>query len=298
MMHKSSLTFTAFVGLLSFGVQGQVNAAGVLDKIKDTKTITIGYRESSVPFSYIGNDQQPIGYTIDLCKHVVNALAKSVAQPSLNVKYIPVNSANRIPLLKNGTIDMECGGTSSSVERLKQVSFSVATFASRPRWLVKTSEGIKSVDDLKGKNIVVTQGSNAVPLAVEINKKDNQSLRIQQAKDHAESMMMLSQGRASAFLEDDILLAAKKADAPNPSDYTILAGGYTVTYYGIMLPKDDAPFKKVVDDELSNLMASGEFETIYKKWFESAIPPNNINLNVPMGEQLRARVAHPSDEVQ
>lgn len=286
----SGVAFSLFTGTAS--------AAGVLDKIKDSKTVTIGYRESSVPFSYLGNNQQPVGFTIDLCQHVVNAIAKAVSVPSLSVKYVPVNSANRIPLLRNGTIDMECGGTSSSAERMKQVSFSVATFASRPRWLVKTNSNINAVGDLKGKSIVVTQGSNSVPLAFKLSKDDNLNFRLQQAKDHAESMMMLSQGRAVAFLEDDILLAAKKADAATPADYTMLPGGYTVTYYGIMLPKDDTPFKKVVDSELGRLMGNGTFKTIYKKWFETAIPPNNINLNVPMSEQLETRVAHPSDSVE
>lgn len=296
-MNKRLLALTAsgiFFSMVSTGV----SAAGVLDKIKDSKTVTIGYRESSVPFSYLGNNQQPIGFSIDLCQHVVEALAQAVSVPRLNVKYVPVNSANRIPLLKNGTIDLECGGTSSSAERLKQVSFSVATFASRPRWLVKTNSGIKSVNDLKGQSIVVTQGSNAVPLAFEINKQEGFNFRLQQAKDHAESMMMLAQGRAVAFLEDDILLAGKKADAANPADYDMLPGGYTVTYYGLMLPKDDVPFKQVVDGELSRLMASGTFGVLYKKWFESAIPPNNVNLNVPMSEQLTARVAHPSDSIE
>lgn len=296
-MKKHSLAITAS-GIIFSLVSGGVSAADVLNKIKESKTVTIGYRESSVPFSYLGNNQQPVGFTIDLCQYVVEALAKAVSAPSINVKYVPVNSANRIPLLQNGTIDMECGGTSSSAERMKQVSFSVATFASRPRWLVKTNGNIKTVSDLKGKSIVVTQGSNSVPLAFKLSKEDGLSLRIQQAKDHAESMMMLTQGRAVAFLEDDILLAAKKADATKPADYTMLPGGYTVTYYGIMLPKDDAPFKKVVDTELSHLMATGTFNTIYKKWFESAIPPNNINLHVPMSAQLTERVAHLSDSVE
>ncbi|MET5489582.1 amino acid ABC transporter substrate-binding protein [Klebsiella variicola] len=296
-MKKHLFALTAS-GIFLSVITSEAYAAGVLDKIKDSKTVNIGYRESSVPFSYLGNNQQPVGFTIDLCQHVVEALAKSLSVPNLKVRFVPVNSANRIPLLKNGTIDMECGGTSSSAERLKQVSFSVATFASRPRWMVKTDSNIKSVSDLKGKSIVVTQGSNSVPLAFQLNKQENLNFRLQQAKDHAESMMMLTQGRAVAFLEDDILLAAKKADAAKPSDFEMLPGGYTVTYYGIMLPKDDAPFKQVVDGELSRMMASGDFGTIYKKWFETAIPPNNINLNVPMSEQLKARVAHPSDSVE
>ncbi len=296
-MKKSLLALTVS-GIVISSISAESHAQGVMERIQENKSITIGYRESSVPFSYLGNNQQPVGFTIDLCQHVVKALAESVNAPSLSVRYVPVNSANRIPLLKNGTIDMECGGTSSSTERLKQVSFSVATFASRPRWLVKTNSNIKSVSDLKGQGIVVTQGSNAVPLAFQLNKQEGLNFRLQQAKDHSESMMMLTQGRAVAFLEDDILLAAKKADAAKPSEFEMLPGGYTVTYYGVMLPKDDAPFKQVVDKELSRLMASGEFNALYKKWFESPIPPNNINLNVPMSESLKGRVAHPSNSVE
>ncbi|XVN16003.1 amino acid ABC transporter substrate-binding protein [Pseudomonas corrugata] len=223
----------------------QVHAAeGALQKIGQTKSITLGYRESSVPFSYLDNQQQPIGYSIDLCSKVVSRLQQQLGVDKLDVKYLPVNSANRMPLIKNGTIDIECGGTSSSVDRMKEVSFSVATFVSQPRWLVKTSNGFKSSADLTDKAIVVTQGSNAVPLAKKLIA-DGLNVRLLQGKDHSESMLMLEQGRASAFLEDDILLAAKKAEARDPSQFTILPEGYAKTYYGLMLPKDDAPLNRL-----------------------------------------------------
>lgn len=274
----------------------QVHAAeGALEKIGQTKSITLGYRESSVPFSYLDNQQQPIGYSIDLCSKVVSKLQQQLGVDKLDVKYLPVNSANRMPLIKNGTIEIECGGTSSSVDRMKEVSFSVATFVSQPRWLVKTNNGFKSSADLTGKAIVVTQGSNAVPLAKKLIA-DGLNVRLLQGKDHAESMLMLEQGRASAFLEDDILLAAKKAEARDPSQFTILPEGYAKTYYGLMLPKDDAPLKQAVDDTLKQLMASGEFVKTYDKWFTKPIAPNNTNLSVPLSDGLQERINQPSDQ--
>ncbi|WP_349975712.1 amino acid ABC transporter substrate-binding protein [Pseudomonas sp. WHRI 8519] len=274
----------------------QANAAGsAIDKISETKSITLGYRESSVPFSYLNNEQKPIGYSIDLCSQVVAHLKQQLKLDQLEVKYLPVNSSNRMPLIKNGTIDVECGGTSSSPERMQEVAFSIATFVSQPRWLVKTDSGIKSASDLAGKAVVVTQGSNAVPLAKRL-VADGLKARIIQGKDHAESMLMLEQGRASAFLEDDILLAAKKAEARAPSTLTILPEGYSKTYYGLMLPKGDAPLKDAVDSTLKQMMVSGDFVKTYDKWFTQPIAPHNTNLNVPLSEGLQERIKQPSDQ--
>lgn len=270
-------------------------ASSAVEKISQTKTITLGYRESSVPFSYLDNEQKPIGYSIDLCSHVVSHLQEQLKLDHLEVKYLPVNSANRMPLIKNGTIDVECGGTSSSPERMQEVAFSVATFVSQPRWLVKSNSGIQSPADLAGKAVVVTQGSNAVPLAKKLIA-DGLKARMLQGKDHAESMLMLEQGRASAFLEDDILLAAKKAEARDPSMFTILPEGYAKTYYGLMLPKDDAPLKDAVDATLKQMMLSGDFVKTYDKWFTQPIAPHNTNLNVPLSEGLQERIKQPSDQ--
>ncbi|WP_455883730.1 amino acid ABC transporter substrate-binding protein [Pseudomonas putida] len=272
----------------------QAEGAGALDQIRQTKSITLGYRESSVPFAYLDNDQKPIGFSLDLCAKVVESMRKELNVSALDVKYLPVNSANRMPLIKNGTINIECGGTSSSVERMKEVNFSVATFVSQPRWLVKTSSGFKKPGDLSGKIVVVTQGSNSGPLVKSL-VAGGLDVKVLQGKDHAESMLMLEQGRAAAFLEDDILLAAKKAEARQPADYEMLEGGYTKSYYGLMLPKDDDALKKVVDTSIKGLMASGEFVKIYDKWFTQPIPPRGTNLNVPVSEGLHERIQNPSD---
>ncbi|MCK1651956.1 amino acid ABC transporter substrate-binding protein [Bradyrhizobium sp. 149] len=268
-----------------------------LDKIKSSGAITIGYREASIPFSYLGADQKPVGFSLDLCGAIVDRIKEDLKLPSLKINYTPVNSSNRIPLIQSGTVDIECGGTANDKKRQEQVSFSVATFVSQPRWLVKTDSGVKSASDLKGKTIVVTQGSNAIGFAQGVNAKEQLGLRIVQAKDHAESFLMLNTGRAAAFMEDDILLAGLKAAAPNPNAVAFLPEGYSKIYYGLMFTKGDAGFKTLVDDVLSKQMASGQFEKTYAKWFNSPIPPKSENLAFPLSDALKDRIVHPSDAV-
>jgi glutamate/aspartate transport system substrate-binding protein len=285
-----------------FAVGAMVNSSAAaesptLSKIKSSGAITIGYREASIPFSYLGADQKPVGFSLDLCAAIVERIKADLNLPKVTVNYTPVNSSNRIPLIQNGTVDIECGGTANDRKRQEQVSFSIATFVSQPRWLVKTEGGAKSAADLKGKTIVVTQGSNAVGFAQGVNAKEQLGLNIVQAKDHAESFLMLNTGRAAAFMEDDILLAGLKAAAPNPNALTFLPEGYARIYYGLMFTKGDAGFKALVDDILAKQMASGQFEKTYAKWFTSPIPPKGENLAFPLTETLKERIAHPSDAV-
>jgi len=272
-------------------------ASPTLDNIKESKQITLGYRESSVPFSYLDAANKPVGFSMDLCAAVVNQIKQQLALSQLTVKYLPVTGANRIPLIKNGTIAIECGGTASNPDRLKQVSFSVATFVANSMWLTKADSGIKSAKDLKGKNVVVTQGSDSVQLVRQISEKEGLGLNIVYGHDQAESMLILESGRAAAFLEGDILLAAKKAEAPNPAKYQFLPDKYNTVVYGLMVPKDDPELKAIVDKSLVQLMASGQFVEMYKKWFESPIPPNGKNLSFPISPELKERVAHPSDKL-
>lgn len=269
-----------------------------LSKIKSSGSITIGYREASIPFSYLGADQKPIGFSLDLCAAIVDRLKQDLNLPNLAVKYAPVNSSNRIPLIQNGTVDIECGGTANDKKRQEQVSFSVATFVSQPRWLVKTASGFKGVEDLKGKTVVVTQGSNGIDFAREVGAQNNLGLNIVQAKDHAESFLMLTSGRAVAFAEDEILLAGLKAAAPDPKIVTFLSQRYDKhNYVGLMFTKGDAGFKTLVDGVLSKQMASGQFLKTYDKWFTSPIPPAGMNLAFPASDGLKERIAHPSDAV-
>lgn len=294
-MSKFPTSFSAVAMTILF--VSAAHAGPTLDSIRSNKAISIGYREASIPFSYLGADQKPVGFSIDLCTHIVDSLKTDLGIPDLQVKLVPVNSSNRIPLIQNGVIDIECGGTSSSKRRLEQVSFSVSTFASQPSWLSVAASGLNTPEDLKGRTVVVTQGSNAVGIAQGISQKDGLGLNVAQGKDHAESFLLLTSGRASAFMEDDILLAGLKAQYARPDDLAFLKSDYPITWYGLMFSKDDPEFKKAVDDVLSKLMASGEFTKIYDKWFTSPIPPRNMNLNFPMSEALKERVARPSDVV-
>jgi glutamate/aspartate transport system substrate-binding protein len=281
----------------ALSIASTAHAGSTIDRIKANRAISIGYRDASIPFSYLGADHKPIGYSLDMCADLVKRLETDLGE-KLTVNLVAVNSSNRIPLIQNGTIDIECGGTSSSTKRLEQVSFSVATFAGQSSWLTMTSSGLKSAADLKGKTVVVTQGSNAVGIAQGISQKDGLGLNVIQAKDHAESFLMLTSGRAAAFMEDDILLAGLKAHYDKPQELAFLPDQYTKVYYGLMFSKDDPQFKAVVDAVLSKLMASGDFTKLYDKWFTSPILPNNMNLNFPMSVALKERIAHPSDAVE
>ena len=291
------LIATALAAAGIFSATWAMAESPTLDKIKRTGQINLGYREASIPFSYLGGDAKPIGISLDLCAAIVEKIKSDLKLPKLEVVYTSVNGSNRIPLIQNGTVDIECGGTSSSAARLKQVAFTVATFVSSARWLTKTSSGIKSVQDLKGKTVVVTQGSNAVGFAMGIKAK-GVDFNIVPAKDHAESMLMLQTDRAAAFMEDDILLASFRARQPNPSEYGLLPETYDLVPYGLMLRREDPEFKAVADGVIKQMMASGEFTKLYTKWFESPIPPNGENLQFPMSDQLKARVANPSDSIE
>ncbi len=284
---------------LLFIVTGPVLAqtSDTLQKIKETGTITLGYRESSVPFSYLDASQKPVGISIDECAAIVDKVKQQLSLPKLEVKEVAVNSSNRIPLVANGTVDIECGGTANNATRQKEVAFSVATFVSQPMWLARADASIRKTADLKGKTVVVTQGSNAVGFARKANEDQKLNMTIIQAKDHSESMLTLETGRAVAWLEDDILVAGEKANARNPGAYALVPSGFDIIYYGLMFRKNDPGFKKLVDGVLTDLMKSGRFDALYKKWFESPIPPRNVNLNFPMTSQLKDRVKSPSDRI-
>jgi glutamate/aspartate transport system substrate-binding protein len=297
-MRVSKLIGLAFSTVTAIAMPaGAMAGSATLSKIKETGSITIGYRESSIPFSYLDGEQRPAGFSLDLCAPIVARIKSELKLADLSMKYIPVSSSSRIPLIQNGTVDMECGATSSSLARQKQVNFTVATFVSQPRWLVRSDSGIANVAGLKGRTVVVTQGSNAAPIAHTINSKEGLGLTILQAKDHAESFLMLSTSRAGAFLEDDILLAGLKAHAGDPGAFKFLPEAFGDYYYGLLLPKGDDEFKALADKVLEDMMASGEFTKIYDRWFVSMIPPHGLNLAFPRGDLLKERIAHPSDKV-
>ncbi|HWD23796.1 MAG TPA: amino acid ABC transporter substrate-binding protein [Burkholderiales bacterium] len=268
---------------------------GTLKKVKDSGSITIGHRDASVPFSYYDDKQQPVGYAMDLCHRVVEAVKSELKMPKLDVKYQLVTSANRIPLMANGTIDLECGSTTNNLDRQKQVWFTITHFVTANRFVSKRAAKIGKVADLKGKTVVSTAGTTNIKQITEINAQQNLGMNIISANGHPEAFQMVETGRAVAFVMDDILLYSLVAQSRSPKDYVISADALSVEPYGIMLRKDDAAFKKVVNAAMTNLYKSGQIRAIYDKWFLKPIPPKNINLNVPMSDQFKKVVANPTD---
>jgi glutamate/aspartate transport system substrate-binding protein len=268
---------------------------GTLDKIKSSGSITIGHRDASIPFSYYDDKQQPIGYAMDLCYRIVDAVRNELKLPKLDIKYQLVTSANRIPLMANGTIDLECGSTTNNLERQKQVWFTITHFVTANRFVAKRSANLRKLDDLKGKTIVSTAGTTNIKQITELNAQRNLGASILSANGHAESFLMVETGRAAAFVMDDILLYSLVATSKTPADYEISTDALSVEPYGIMVRKDDAAFKKVVDAAMVNTYKSGAINGIYNKWFLTAIPPKGVNLNVPMGDAFKKVIANPTD---
>ncbi len=270
-------------------------AQETLKKIKDTGTITIGHRDASIPFSYYDDQQKPVGYTMDICARIVEDVKKAANMPNLKVSYQLVTSANRIPLMANGTIDLECGSTTNNLDRQKQVWFTNTHFITANRWVSKKSSNVKALADLKGKTIVSTAGTTNIKQMTEINAAQNLGMNIISANGHPEAFQMVETGRAVAFSMDDILLYSLTAQSRNPSEFEISKEATSVEPYGIMLRKDDAEFKKVVDASTANLYKSGAINAIYEKWFLKPVPPKGINLNVPVGDALKKAFANPTD---
>lgn len=293
---KASKLFTVLIGagLIIGGAQAQ-ELTGTLKKIKDTGTIVLGVRDSSIPFSYLDDKQSYQGYSIDLCMRAVKSIQKELGLTSLNVRMNPVTSATRIPLMANGTVDLECGSTTNNIERQKQVSFAPTTFVTATRLLAKKSSNINSLEDLKGKTIVSTSGTSNLKLLTQLNGERNLGMNILTAKDHAEAFLMVETGRAAAFGMDDILLASLAASSKSPADYTITKDPLSVEPYALMMRRDDPAFKKAVDNAIIGTFKSGEINKIYDKWFQSPIPPKGINLSIPMSDPLKAAIANPTD---
>jgi glutamate/aspartate transport system substrate-binding protein len=268
---------------------------GTLKKIKDSGEITIGYRESSIPFSYLGGDTQPVGYSQELCGRIVDAVKKQLNLPTLKVNHQAVTSQNRIPLVVNGTVTLECGSTVNNAERQQQVGFSVTSFVVATRFIAKKSANYKTIDDLKGKTVACTTGTNTLKRVRELGAARGLNLNIIAGKDHADSMLLLTSGRADAFFEDDILLTGMVAASTDPQGYALSIEGYSVDPYAIMFAKDDPDLKKLVDNTLSGLYRSGEIKAIYDKWFTKPISPRNLVLNFPMGAALQKAIAQPTD---
>ena len=265
---------------------------GTLDKIKKTGTITIGHRDASIPFSYLDDKQQPVGYAMDICAAIVDAVKKQV--PNVKVAYQLVTSANRIPLMANGTIDLECGSTTNNLERQQQVSFTNTYFIPANRWVSKKSANLKTLNDLKGKTVVSTAGTSNLKLLTQINADKNLGMNIISANGHPEAFQMVETGRAVAFVMDDILLAGLVANSRNPGEFELSKDFLSLEPYGAMLRKDDPAFQKLADDATAALYKSPQMTALYDKWFMKPIPPKGVNLNVPMSAELKKTLANPT----
>ncbi|MGF6857746.1 glutamate/aspartate ABC transporter substrate-binding protein [Paraburkholderia sp. CI3] len=291
---KKAALLLATLGLFTVGAHAQ--DSGTLKKIKDTGVISLGHRESSIPFSYYDEKQNVIGYSQDYAMKIVEGVKQKLNMPNLKVKLVPVTSQNRIPLVQNGTVDIECGSTTNNLERQQQAAFTNTIFVIGTRLMTKKDSGIKDFPDLKGKTVVTTAGTTSERLLRKMNQDKNMGMNIISAKDHGESFLTLSTGRAAAFMMDDALLAGERAKSSNPGDFVIVGTPQSREAYGCMLRKNDPDFKKVADDAIAKVQTSGEGEQIYKRWFESPIPPKGLNLNFPMSDDMRALFKNPNDK--
>ena len=295
-MHLAKLLAAAVIATALTATPALYQESATLKKIKDTGTITLGHRESSIPFSYYNDQQQVIGYSQEMMLKVVDAVKAELKLAKLDTKLMPITSANRITLVQNGTVDIECGSTTNNLERQKQVAFSTTIFVIGTKLLTRKGSGVKDFPDLAGKNVVTTAGTTSERLLRKMNEDKQMKMNIISAKDHGESFLTLETGRAVAFMMDDALLYGEIAKAKKPGDWTVTGTAQSREAYGCMLRKDDPGFKKVADAALTKTMTSGEAEKIYSKWFMNPIPPKGNNLNMPMSDDMKALYKAPNDK--
>lgn len=270
--------------------------ADTLGKIAERGSIVLAYRESSVPFSYLEGPGRPIGFGVEVANKVAEAVRQATGKKDLRIEYQSVTSQNRVPLVANGSVDLECGSTTNNAARAKEVAFAVNYFYASSRLLVKKSTGIQKLGDLAGKAIATTTGTTTFGQLRKLSLERNLNLSVVPAKDHADGFLLLESGRAQAFAMDDILLAGLMLNAKNPENFAIVGEPLQVEAYACMLRKGDPAFKKLVDTTLTSMMKSGEFEKLYKKWFMSPIPPRQRSLGLPISDRLRDQLKSPTDQ--
>ncbi len=269
--------------------------SGTLQKIKETGKVTLGYQRASVPFSYLDDNQRPIGFALDICLRIVDAVKKELGMPGIAVDYLPVTSSNRIPLMVNGTIDLHCSATTNSADRQKQVTFTNTHFLSATRFAAKKSSGISTIDGLKGKSVTAVAGSVNLAQLIKVDNERKLGVNILPAKDQAEAFLMLETDRAQAYALDDVQLAVAIARSKAPALYMISEEAFSKAEpFGIMLRREDAPFKALADHATAELYNSPEIEVMYRKWLEAPTPPNGINYSVPMSPALKNAFKNPS----
>lgn len=286
-------------GLLLALVAVQIPAHGgeVLERIQNTGRITMAHRDASVPFSFLTEDKQAIGYAVDMCMRIAEAIRVQLKRPDLKLNYLQVTSSTRIAAIVEGKADLECGSTTNTAERRKQVSYTIPYFMAGAKMLVRANSGIKNWSDLRGKTVVTTKGTTNARSLTDRNDVRSLNITLIEALDHGESFRMVEQGKADAFAMDDVLLYGLRANAKNPADFKVVGDLLTVEPYAVMLSKSDPELKKVVDTEMARIIDSGDIYKLYDKWFQRPIPPKNVNLGMPMSLLLRESLRFPSDKV-
>ena len=289
---RPALALAALATALTLPAQAQTT----LEKVKASGSISVAYRESSIPFSYLDEKAQPVGFGVEICDRIVDEVKRATGRADLKVTRQSVTSANRIPLLVNGTIDIECGSTTNNSDRGKQVAFATNYFYTGTRFLVKADSGIKGMADLNNKVVVSTTGTTNFRIMRNLITEQKLPIELIGAKDHSESALLVESSRAAAFAMDDILLYGLRASAQNPASLAVVGEAIQVEPYAIMVRREDPAFKALVDGVLAGMMKSGEFTRLYTRWFQSPIPPRGINLNAPMGKELTDNMKALSDK--
>lgn len=283
-------------GLLAGG-QGAATAAGVLERVSAGGKLVIAHRESSIPFSYVDADKKPVGYAVDLCLKLAEAVRKRTGAKAMPVEFMQVTPANRIAMVAEGKADLECGSTTNNAERRQKVAFTIAHFITGARMLVRADSKIDRIEDMDGKKLVSTKGTTPLKAADQANRERLLNITILEAPDHAKAVDMVEKGEADAFVMDDVLLYGLASNRPKPEALKVVGKFLTTEPLAIMLPKDDPEFKKLVDEEMRRLIVSKEIQAIYDKWFLKPIPPSNKALNLPVSYLLRDFWKYPSDFV-
>ncbi|NDZ18232.1 amino acid ABC transporter substrate-binding protein [Variovorax sp. WS11] len=270
-------------------------SAQTLDKVKSSGSITLGVRDASVPLSYMPDGAQPIGFHVDICQRIVGAVQKQLKIPKITVQYQTVTSQNRIPLVQNGTVDLQCGSTTNNAVRQRDVAFALTTYVEEVRMAVRKSSSIRSVKDLAGKTVVTTTGTTSVQHLRRNVRATGLDIKDVQAKDHSESFLLLEQGRADAWVIDAGLLSATIANAKHPADFAVVGEVLNTEPIAIMMRKDDPAFKAIADSTIREMVRSGEMKSLWEKWFQAPIPPKGVRLDMSAPEGLQRLWAEPND---
>ncbi|WP_209802031.1 amino acid ABC transporter substrate-binding protein [Delftia tsuruhatensis] len=286
------------LGALGLSALSGVSAAGVLDKVQAGGALVIAHRESSVPFSYIDTRSgKPVGYALDLCLRLAEAVRKQTGRKDMKVEFLMVTPANRMAVIEQGKADMECGSTTNNAQRRQTVAFTVPHFITGARMLVKADSTINAMEDLKGKKLVSTKGTSPMALVTQANRQRLMGITIVEAPDHARALEMVEKGEADAFVMDDVLLNGLAAARPDPRALKVVGKFLSTEPLAIMLPKGDTAFKKLVDEEMKRIITSREIHPIYEKWFLQPIPPSSTNLNLPISYLLRDFWKYPTADI-